>query len=400
MKIKLLYVILFAILSFKVMAVTDVNGVFCGSEIRDADQKIVDQFNFDNPYFNLTLRAVPWITCQDKVINLVTKGESISFAYVESRIIKFLSENQYIVPVIIPSNQKIMYQPGILDTVTHSESIWGYPHAFSTKALFMNCDIFEKAELPCEGPTTWDELYSIGEIIKTKTGIAGIGLAGKDNDHTMHQFLNYLYSNGGQVIDFNTGKITLMSNQTVKALDFYAKLASISQQDPLKWGRSQLTELFNDKKIAMYINGPWGAGQHNGDLNIKTVRIPAGPDGFQSTILITDSVVVFSNTGHEDIASAVAAKLTSVDAQYSLDVGWGLTPVMKYPQISKEDGLYDTDYWRAFIDVIADGKPEPLFTDYKAFQAVMNSMIQKVILKEGLSEDLVLEASEKLKKYR
>ena len=88
-----------------------------------------------------------------------------------------------------------MYQPGILDTVSYKGDVWGFPHAFSTKALFMNCGILEKAGLACEGPQSWDELYSMAETVKNKTGIAGIGLTGKDFDNTMHQILNYLYSN-------------------------------------------------------------------------------------------------------------------------------------------------------------------------------------------------------------
>ena len=43
-----------------------------------------------------------------------------------------------------------------------------------------------------------------------------------------------------------------------------------AQEGPLAWERSQLTELFNDEQIAMYINGPWGAGQHKEELNVKT----------------------------------------------------------------------------------------------------------------------------------
>ena len=40
----------------------------------------------------------------------------------------------------------------------------------------MNCGILEQAGLACEGPQTWDELYSMSETIKNNTGIAGIGL--------------------------------------------------------------------------------------------------------------------------------------------------------------------------------------------------------------------------------
>ena len=384
--------------SFHLMA-TDMHGVMCGGEIRPADQAVVDQFMADNPGVNVTMEAVPWGTCQDKVINLAIAGDPVSFSYVGSRTLKGLAENGHIVAVNIPDSQMKMYQPGILDTVSYKGEIWGYPHAFSTKALFMNCGILEQAGLACNGPQSWDELYAMAETIKNNTGIAGIGLTGKDFDNTMHQFLNYLYSNGGQVIDPDTNEITLDSPNTVETLEFYAKLANVSQEGPLAWERSQLTELFNDEKIAMYINGPWGAGQHKEELSVNTVRIPAGPKGSQGTLLITDSVAVFNNTGHEDLASALVAQLTSGDAQYDLDTSWGLTPIMQYPQIGKV-APYNTDYWMMFIDAIADGGPEPLFVDYKAFQSVMNSMIQGAILGEGDAAYLVAEAAEELEEYK
>ncbi len=385
--------------SFQSMAGTEMHGVMCGGEIRAADQAVVDQFMADNPGVTVTMEAVPWGTCQDKVINLAIAGDPVSFSYLGSRTLKGLAENGHIVAVDIPESQKAMYQPGILDTVSHLGKTWGYPHAFSTKALFMNCSILEQAGLACEGPKTWDELYSMAETIKNNTGIAGIGLCGKDFDNTMHQFLNYLYSNGGQVIDPDTNNITLNSSNTVEALEFYAKLANVSQEGPLAWERSQLTELFNDEKIAMYINGPWGRGQHGEGLNVKTVRIPAGPQGKQGTLLITDSVGIFSGTGHEDLASKLVAKLASGDAQYDLDTSWGLTPIMQYSQIGKV-APYNDDYWMMFIDAIADGGPEPLLVDYKAFQTVMNSMIQGAILGEGSAADLVAEAAEELEEYK
>ena len=385
--------------SFQSMAATEMHGVMCGGEIRQADQDVVAQFMSDNPGVNVTMEAVPWGTCQDKVINLAIAGDPVSFSYIGSRTLKGLAENGYIVAVDIPDAQKAMYQPGILNTVSHLGKIWGYPHAFSTKALFMNCGILEQAGLACEGPQSWDELYSMAETIKNNTGIAGIGLCGKDFDNTMHQFLNYLYSNGGQVIDPDTNTITLNSSNTVEALEFYAKLANVSQEGPLAWERSQLTELFNDEKIAMYINGPWGRGQHGEGLNVTTVRIPAGPQGKQGTLLITDSVAVFNGTGHEDLASKLVAKLASGDAQYDLDTSWGLTPIMQYSQIGSV-APYNDDYWMMFIDAIADGGPEPLLVDYKAFQTVINSMIQGAILGEGSAADLVAEAAEELEEYK
>ena len=44
-------------------------------------------------------------------------------------------------------------------------------------------------------------MYNLAKAINDNTDAAGVGLAGKDFDNTMHQFMNYLYSNGGVVID-------------------------------------------------------------------------------------------------------------------------------------------------------------------------------------------------------
>ena len=74
-----------------VMAGTEMHGVMCGGEIRAADQAVVDQFMADNPGVNVTMEAVPWGTCQDKVINLAIAGDPVSFSYIGSRTLKGLA---------------------------------------------------------------------------------------------------------------------------------------------------------------------------------------------------------------------------------------------------------------------------------------------------------------------
>ena len=90
--------------SFQVLAV-DMHGVMCGSDIRAADQAVVDEFMDDNPGVNVTMEAVPWGTCQDKVINLAIAGDPVSFSYVGSRTLKGLAENGLILETNIPADQ-------------------------------------------------------------------------------------------------------------------------------------------------------------------------------------------------------------------------------------------------------------------------------------------------------
>lgn len=366
----------------------------CGNEIRPADQAVVDAFAAEHEGVTVNLEAVPWGTCQDKSLTLAAAGDPPSIAYMGSRTLQQLAANDLIVPAEI--DPETAYQPGVLKTVTIEGQPWGYPHAFSTKALYLNCDIIEASGQACEAPATWDDMYAMAEKVVESTDAAGVGLAAKDFDNTMHQFLNYLYSNGGQVIDPDTGENMLDSEATRQTLEFYGKLSKVSQEGPTAWERDQLKDLFNDGQIAMYVNGPWGWGQHNEDINQKVVPVPAGPNGVSGTLLITDSIVVFKGSGHEELAQELAQKITSGESQYDLDSSWGLTPILDYGKMGMTDLYYTEGFWPVFTESIPTGGPEPLVEDFKSLQSVFTNMIQGVIFEDDTVDNLVTIAAEEL----
>ncbi len=375
----------------------EIKFIMCGGEVRAADQTAADAFEAENPGVTVNIEAVPWGTCQDKSLTLAAAGDPPAIAYMGSRTLKQLSTNDLIVPVNITPEQQALYQPGVLATVSDGGKFWGYPHAFSTKALYMNCDLIEAAGQACEAPKTWDDLYALAKAVTDNTDARGIGLAGKDFDNTMHQFLNYLYSNGGKVLNQDTGEVLLNSPQTVETLKFIGKLVDVAEEGPTAWERSQLKDLFNDRKIAMYVDGPWARGQINEDINQKTVPIPAGPSGQSGTILITDSIAVFKGTGVEDLALQLAQRLSSGAAQYDLDSSWGLTPILQYDKTGIADPYYIGDpFWEVFTAGISKGGPEPLVKDFKSLQSVFTNMIQGILLKDDTAENLVAIAAEEL----
>ena len=373
----------------------EVHMIMCGGEIRDADKAVIAAFEASHAGVTVNAEAVPWGTCQDKSMTLAAAGDPVGLAYIGSRTLKQLGRSGLILPVNISEEKQALYQPGILNTVSDGGQFWGFPHAFSTKALFINCGLVEEAGEACVAPRTWTGLYNMAKAVNDNTSAAGIGITGKDFDNTMHQFLNYLYSNGGSVSDAATGEITFNSPETVETLEFYGKLAGVAQEGPMGYERSQLTQLYNDGQIGMYINGPWGAGQHNDNIAEIVVPIPAGPSGESGTLLITDSVAVFKGSANEALAMELADALTSGEAQYDLDMSWGLTPILQYDKM-RDDVYYTTDYWQTFVAPIGSGGPEPMFEDFKALQMGINSAIQGMILGEGSAADLVAEAAETL----
>lgn len=378
----------------------ELHMIMCGGEIREADQKVITAFEADNPGVTVNAEAVPWGTCQDKSKTLAAAGDAPALSYMGSRELALLAQNDLIVPVEISEADQANYQEGVLSTITSGGQFWGVPHAFSTKGLYMNCDVIEAAGQACEAPETWDDMYNLAAAVKDalgSEGVAGVGLAAKDFDNTMHQFLNYLYSNGGVVIDTATGEQMLDSKETRETLEFYGRLAEVSQEGPTAWERDSLRDLFNDGKIAMYVQGPWGRGQHNEDINQKFAPVPHGPSGVSGTILITDSIAVFKHTGVEELAMKLAQALSSGEAQYDLDSSWGLTPILQYENLGIAEPYYLNDpFWEIFTGGISTGGPEPMVTDVKALQAVFVNMIQGIVLEDDTVDNLVTIAGEEL----
>lgn len=379
---------------------TELHFIMCGGEVRPADQAVIDRFVADNPDVTVNMEAVPWGTCQDKSMQLAAAGDPPSLAYMGSRTLQSLANADQIIPVTFTPEEEAAFQPGVLQTVSSGGQYWGIPHAFSTKALYINCDLVEQAGAECVAPKTWEEMIALARAVTENTDAAGIGLAGKDFDNTMHMFLDFLYSNGGSVIDAETGEATLDSQQTRETLQLYADLMPFAQEGPTAWERDQLRDLFNDGQIAMYVNGPWGRGQHNADINQLVAPVPHGPSGESGSILITDSIAVFKGTGHEELALELAKALTSGEAQYDLDMTWGLTPILQYENLSIEGVdkpfYVDDPFWQVFTAAIATGGPEPLVEDFKSLQGVFTNMVQGIMLGEGTVDELVTTAGEEL----
>ena len=378
----------------------ELSFIMCG-DARPADQVVIDKFQVDNPGVKVNMEIVPWGTCQDKSMTLAAAGNPVSVSYMGSRTLLKLSSEGLIVPAEISAEQAALYQPGVLATVSSGGKYWGYPHAFSTKALYINCDLVTAAGMECKAPATWADMIAMAKAIKEKDGVAGIGIAGKDFDNTMHMFLDFLYSNGGTVLDASTGAVTLDSQQTRETLQLYKDLLPYMVEGPTAWERDQMKDLFNDAKLGMYVNGPWGYGQHKDKVpNQIVVPVPHGPSGVSGTILITDSIAVFkqSDPAVQALAQKLAQALTSGDAQYDLDKSWGLTPILQYDKIVAEKPYYvDDARWQIFVNGIATGGPEPLVTDFKSLQGVFTNMIQGVMLGEGGSvDDLVKQAGVEL----
>jgi multiple sugar transport system substrate-binding protein len=357
-----------------------ISWIYCGDTIDPIHQKYIKEWETKNPGWSVKPELVGWDQCQDKATTLAVAGNPVAMAYVGSRTLKQFAENDLIVPVPMTDDEKKSYYPNIVGTVTFQDTQWGVPIAFSTKALYWNKDLFKAAGLdPETPPKTWAEEIADAKQIKEKTGIAGYGLPAKTFDNTMHQFMHWVYTNNGKVIDGD--KITIDSPEVLAALQAYKDITPYSVEGGTAYEQNEIRAIFLDGKVGMIQAGSGAANLlKKTKINWGVAALPLGPSAKGAgTLLITDSLAIFKGTGVEEKATEFAKFITSPGPQgeYELQGGAGLTPLR--PSAKVDEFVKADPTWKPFIDGISFGGPEPLFKDYKGFQNVMIEMVQSVV---------------------
>ena len=380
----------------------DISWIYCGDKIDPVHEKYVKDWEAANDGWKIAVEVVGWGQCQDKATTLAAAGSPAGMAYVGSRTLKEFALNDLIVPVPMTEEEQAAYYPHIVSTVTFEGTQWGVPIAFSTKALYWNKGLFKEAGLDAEAaPKTWAETIAAATAIKEKTGKAGYGLPAKSFDNTMHQFLHWVYTNNGSVIDAE-GKITLDSPQNLAALEAYKALVPVSVEGATAYEQNEIRAIFLDGQVGM-IQAAVGAAYLLKDTQIEwgVADLPLGPDAQgPGTLLITDSLAIFKGSGVEDKAMEFAKFITSPTVQEAYEGGGaaGLTPLRPSPAVDKM--LVDNPFWQPFVDGIAFGGPEPLLTDYKGFQNVMIEMVQSVVTGSAEPQAALTKAAAALEEYK
>ena len=379
----------------------EISWIYCGDKIDPIHEKYIAEWEGKNEGWKVKPEVVGWEQCQDKATTLAVAGTPVAMAYVGSRTLKEFAQNELIVPVPMTDEEKASYYPNIVETVTFEDTQWGVPVAFSTKALYWNKDLFKAAGLdPETPPKTWAEEIEFAKQITEKAGVAGYGLPAKTFDNTMHQFMHWVYTNNGKVIDGD--KIVIDSPEVLAALQAYKDITPYSVEGATAYEQNEIRAIFLDGKVGMIQSGS-GAAYRLKDTKINwgVAPLPRGPSAQgEGTLLITDSLAIFSGSGVEEKAIEFAKYITSTDIQheYELQGGAGLTPLR--PGAVVDQFVANEPFWKPFIDGIAYGGSEPLFTDYKGFQNVMIEMVQSVVTGKTEPADALKKAAGELEQYQ
>ena len=196
--------------------------------------------------------------------------------------------------------------------------IYGVPRDAYALGLMLNVELFRAAGLVDRNgipqyPKTWEELAKTAQIIKQKTGSAGLCLLAKDNAGGWH-FTNIAWGFGAVFEVQRGGKWVAQINspEVAAAMQYVKDLKwqyNVLTADPTNEDWSSGFQAIGTGKAAMYIaaqdavNQPTMAnGLPVGDLAL--VPVPAGPKG-QYSLMGGTPYMFAANAGSAEVTAAL-----------------------------------------------------------------------------------------------
>jgi multiple sugar transport system substrate-binding protein len=119
---------------------------------------------------------------------------------------------------VFPKEQQKNYAPGMIWADTIGDHIYGIPWMLDTGHLFYRKDILDANGL--KPAKTWQDLLDQGLMLQKKYPkmVPFVGCYSK-GQQLICNFVEYMWSNGGDLLDPKTGSVVLNSPQNVQALE-------------------------------------------------------------------------------------------------------------------------------------------------------------------------------------
>lgn len=110
------------------------------------------------------------------------------------------------------------FPSSLREPVTENGRVIGIPYRFASNALYYRADLFEQAGV--EPPTTFDEMIEVATRVREDTGITPWVQRGVAEE-IVHDWLNFLYGHGGQILSDDHQSCAVSSAEGVAATEFF-----------------------------------------------------------------------------------------------------------------------------------------------------------------------------------
>jgi multiple sugar transport system substrate-binding protein len=260
------------------------NG-FTGPD-RPAVEEIVKRFNDSQEQITIQMEIMPWDVFFQKLLPSLSSGTGPDIAAMDTAQVPQYAVKKALKPLddyyTQPGTEADKLVPAAVEGATFEGVKYSVPMNFTTLLLYWNKDMFKEAGLdPEQPPANWQQFADYAKKLTKDTNGDGkpeqYGLAIADHA-TIAMWPILFWQNGGGVVSEDGKKAMLGDPATIEAANYWVDLVRNDKIAPIGLAGADADKLFQSKKAAMEIVGPWmTTGFKDAGIDFGLAMPPAGP---------------------------------------------------------------------------------------------------------------------------
>ncbi|PZG05960.1 ABC transporter substrate-binding protein [Nonomuraea aridisoli] len=365
-------------------------------------EKVMAAFEQANPDIDVTIELLPYDQYWTKLTADAVAGTAPDVFWMTPTQFPEYVTKGVLAPVQADTAK---YHKTVVDSFTYEGKLYGVPKDWGIVGLLYNKDLFEAAGVEMPEKLTWspDGSGTLLEVARKLTVDEAGKHPGEDGfdpgkvktygfaswNHYQTQWMNWVASNGGKLVDRPFGKYTFNDPASVQALQFAVDLVDKYHVSPPATQTNpptgKVTDMFTAGEVAMFPANnallPFVAPESTFELGVAAM--PEGPAG-RSVNLNCLAEAVYANSDHPEEAMKLAAYLGTEAPQKTMADGGYVFPALN----GLEQGY--VDHWKAkgldvtpFVEEAAGTTfPLPITTGFTGFETKLNQIFNQMYLGE------------------
>jgi maltose-binding protein MalE len=286
------------------------------AEEEEALGQVVATFNGARTDIEIEALKIPHQAFADKITAAIPRNNGPDlFIFAHDRIGDW-AESGHIEPVSSWARPELLqsFHEQAVKALVYKKSLYGLPLAFKSVVLFYN-----KALLEAPPETEVALLESARKL--TDPAQKRYGLAYENTQ--LYFSAPWIHGFGGQVLD-EAGELRLNDKGTQAGLAFARELMAVHKVVPEDVDSNLVTNLFNEGRAAMVINGPWFRGEISDKVRWGVAPMPTVTSTGKKAApyLGSEAVLMSSRSTHKEEAFEVMKYLAGPEAaKIRMEVG-------------------------------------------------------------------------------
>lgn len=383
--VSLVFIILMVTFSSIVGAETVIKyGLWDKNQV-PAMQKIIDNFEAENPDISVEIEITPYSQYWTKLQISATGGSLPDVFWLNGPNFALYASNGVIMPIDekISNSDKISkssYIESLVDLYTYEGELYGLPKDFDTIGLYYNKEIFDKNNVEYPNKDwNWNDLINAAKKITNQSeGVWGIAApqAGQEN------YYNTIFQSGGYVVKNKDGKKVsgYDKQETIEGLKFWVDLIHKHKVSPTlaQMTDTSALDLFSSGKVAMLYHGSWQQiAFANNEYTKDKVEVSVLPAGDRKGVVIHGLAnVISSQSENPEAAWKFLEYLGSKESAKIMANTGTVIPAYKDTQQAWLDSNPDMNL-EAFIEMLPHSYPYPQSVNTAKWNELENEYFNK-----------------------